>query len=64
MGESKSSRVKRSYTYSNDEPVDQIALDEPTSGLVGIPADYKPESRFLRAAFSKLLSVDVNDDDA
>lgn len=56
--------TKRSYTYSNDEPVDQIALDEPTSGLVGIPADYKPESRFLRAAFSKLLSVDVNDDDA
>ncbi|MGX6427710.1 linear amide C-N hydrolase [Levilactobacillus yonginensis] len=53
----------RHYDFTVDEPIDQIKLGEPTSGLVGIPADYKPESRFLRAAFSKLLSVDVDDDE-
>ncbi|GHP13912.1 penicillin amidase [Lentilactobacillus fungorum] len=56
--------TNRSYTYQVDEPIEQIKLGESTSGLVGIPADYKPESRFLRAAFSKLLSTEVDDDEA
>lgn len=56
--------TNRTYTYDLDEPIKQIPLDEATSGLVGIPTDYKPESRFLRAAISKLMSVDVNDDEA
>ena len=54
--------TKRSYKYQNDEPIDDIKLGEITSGLVGIPADYKPESRFLRAAFVKLLSDQFDDD--
>ncbi|MDF7664073.1 linear amide C-N hydrolase [Bifidobacterium sp. ESL0763] len=54
----------RTYTYRDDEPIDTIPLGEPTSGLVGIPADYKPESRFLRAAYAKLLSVEVDDGEA
>ena len=41
-----------------------LSFDEASSGLVGIPADYKPESRFLRASFAKLLSIDVDDDTA
>ncbi|GEO70167.1 linear amide C-N hydrolase [Levilactobacillus acidifarinae] len=56
--------TKRTYTYDVAEKIDQIGLDEATSGLVGIPADYKPESRFLRAAYAKLLSIKVNDDEA
>lgn len=56
--------TNRNYTYATDEPINQIKLGEKTSGLVGIPADYKPESRFLRAAFSKLLSIDVTDKEA
>ncbi|KRK98799.1 linear amide C-N hydrolase, choloylglycine hydrolase family protein [Secundilactobacillus odoratitofui DSM 19909 = JCM 15043] len=56
--------TKRTYSYDVAEPIAQIKLSEPTSGLVGIPADYKPESRFLRAAMSKLMSVEVNDDEA
>lgn len=55
--------TNRHYEFDVNEPITQIELDEPTSGLVGIPADYKPESRFLRAAFSKLLSIDVDDED-
>jgi len=54
----------RSYTYAPDEPIKQISLSEPTSGLVGIPSDYKPESRFLRAAYVKLMSLPVKDDAA
>lgn len=54
--------TKRSYKYQNDEPINDIKLGEITSGLVGIPADYKPESRFLRAAFVKLLSDHFGDD--
>ncbi|GAF37717.1 linear amide C-N hydrolase [Lentilactobacillus farraginis] len=54
----------RTYEYDDEEAVEPISLDESTSGLVGIPADYKPESRFLRAAISKLLSVNVDDVEA
>lgn len=53
--------TRRAYTYAFDEPIEQIALDEQTSGLVGIPADFKPESRFLRAAYAKLMSMPVDD---
>ncbi|TYA97670.1 linear amide C-N hydrolase [Lactobacillus sp. SL9-6] len=56
--------TKRTYTYNNTERIVQISFDEASSGLVGIPADYKPESRFLRASFAKLLSIDVDDDTA
>ncbi len=55
--------TKRAYQYQDDEPIENIPLDEPTSGLVGIPTDYKPESRFLRAAFNKLLSAHFDDED-
>ena len=54
----------RNYNYDLNEPISQIKLDEFTSGLVGIPTDYKPESRFLRAAISKLMSVPVTDSEA
>ena len=54
----------RSYDYKMDEEIAPIAMDEATSGMVGIPADYKPESRFLRAAFAKLLSPTVSDNEA
>lgn len=30
----------------------------------GIPSDYKPETRFLRAAYAKLMSLPVDDDSA
>jgi choloylglycine hydrolase len=56
--------TQRSYTYRPGEPIDLIKPDEHCSGLVGIPSDYKPESRFLRASYVKLLSTPVNDDDA
>lgn len=55
--------TKRTYTYQVDEPIEPIKFGEFTSGLVGIPADYKPESRFLRAAFERLLSVQTDDRD-
>lgn len=48
--------TNRTYNYDINEKVEPITLDELTSGMVGIPADYKPESRFLHAAFAKLLS--------
>ncbi|MCY9807677.1 linear amide C-N hydrolase [Lentilactobacillus senioris] len=54
----------RTYSYKVNEPVNNFSLDELTSGLVGIPSDYKPESRFLRAAYSKLLSIEVDDNEA
>lgn len=54
----------RHYSFDNNEKINQIKFNETNSGLVGIPADYKPESRFLRAAFSKLLSIDVVDNTA
>lgn len=54
----------RHYNFDNTEQINQIKFNETNSGLVGIPADYKPESRFLRAAFTKLLSIDVDDHDA
>lgn len=56
--------TRRSYDYKMDEEIAPIAMDEATSGMVGIPADYKPESRFLRAAFAKLLSPTVSDNEA
>ncbi len=55
--------TNRQYTYDVNEPIEQISFKEQTSGLVGIPADYKPESRFLRASVSKLLSIPVDDDE-
>ncbi|GAX06720.1 penicillin acylase [Secundilactobacillus pentosiphilus] len=55
--------TNRSYTFDDGEPIEQIGLDESTSGLVGLPADYKPESRFLRAAVNKLMSVEVDDEE-
>ena len=30
----------------------------------GIPSDYKPDTRFLRAAYTKLMSLPVDDDSA
>lgn len=54
----------RTYSYDPREPIKKISLEEATSSLVGISADYKPESRFIRAAVSKLLSVDVDDEQA
>lgn len=56
--------TKRSYTYDVNEKIEPIDFDEATSGFVGLPADYKPESRFLRAAYAKLMSVKINDNDA
>ncbi|AEB07493.1 Choloylglycine hydrolase [Coriobacterium glomerans PW2] len=56
--------TNRQYEFDRTESIHQIDLEELTSGLVGIPADFKPESRFLRAAFLKLLSVQVDDEDA
>nr|SFZ86982.1 Choloylglycine hydrolase [Loigolactobacillus rennini] len=56
--------TNRHYTYSKDEEVKRINLKETTSGLLGIPADYKPESRFLRAAYAKLHSIEVTDETA
>lgn len=55
--------TNRSYNFDDSEPIRQIAMDEPTSGLVGLPADYKPESRFLRAAVNKIMSIEVDDDE-
>lgn len=54
---------KRTYSYDVNEPINSFNLDEFTTGLVGIPADYKPESRFLRASMAKLLSIKVDDED-
>lgn len=54
----------RNYTFNLNEEIKNMGLEENTSGLVGIPADYKPESRFLRAAYAKLMSVKVHDDNA
>lgn len=54
----------RVYGYGPDEPILPIGLGENCSGLVGIPSDYKPESRFLRAAYVKLMSPEVDDDAA
>ncbi|MFZ2380232.1 linear amide C-N hydrolase [Leuconostoc falkenbergense] len=55
--------TSRAYSFDDSESIKQIKLGEQTSGLVGIPADYKPESRFLRASFSKLMSIDVDDNE-
>lgn len=54
----------RTYAYRDAEPVAAIGLDERTAGLVGIPSDYKPESRFLRAAYAALMSLPVDDEHA
>ena len=54
----------RHYSYDINEPIKSIELDEWTSGLMGIPSDYKPETRFLRAAYAKLMSLPVDDDSA
>lgn len=54
----------RTYSYNLSEAIEQIGMDEHTSGLVGLSADYKPESRFMRAAISKLLSIEVDDNQA
>ena len=51
----------RTYTYSVEEPIERIGLEETCSGLIDIPSDYKPESRFLRAAYAKLMSLKVHD---
>ncbi|PJM73336.1 penicillin amidase [Bifidobacterium primatium] len=54
----------RTFAYRDDEPIARFAMDEPMSGPLGLPADYKPESRFLRAAYAKLMSVEVTDEEA
>lgn len=56
--------TNRSYTFAEDEAINRIDLNEHTSGLVGIPSDFKPESRFLRAAYVKLMSLPVPDKEA
>ncbi|MHC9533504.1 linear amide C-N hydrolase [Dellaglioa sp. L3N] len=56
--------TERKYSYTNNELITPINFDETAGGLLSIPMDYKPESRFLRASISKLLSVTVNDDNA
>ncbi len=53
--------TNRTYDYDLSETIKPIELGEVTSGMVGIPADYKPESRFLHAAFAKLLSPLTDD---
>ncbi|PLS31977.1 penicillin amidase [Bifidobacterium margollesii] len=54
----------RTFTYRDDEPIEPFPIDEPMSGPLGLPADYKPESRFLRAVYAKLMSVEVDDGEA
>src|SRR5699024_9677454 len=49
----------RKYNYSIDEPIKRFQEEEFTSGLSAISSDFKPESRFLRAAYNKLLSIEV-----
>lgn len=56
--------TQRAYTYDVNEPIEAIPLGESCAGLVGIPSDYKPESRFLRASYAKLMSQPVDDDQA
>lgn len=56
--------LERKYSYSADEPITPIDFSETTGNLLSIPMDYKPESRFLRAAISKLLSVTTDDKDS
>lgn len=54
--------TRRSYSYDLNEPIEAIEVDEWCSGLVGIPSDYKPESRFLRESYAKLMSLPVDDE--
>lgn len=56
--------TNRKYLYDNNEAVNNVGLDENISGLLDIPSDYKPESRFLRAAYAKLMSMPVDDENA
>src|SRR5699024_3733276 len=49
----RSSYIK--YKHSIEEPIERFKEDEFTSGLMEVPSDFKPESRFLRAAYNKLL---------
>jgi len=49
----------RKFNYKLNEEIPHFEDYEYTSGLVGIPSDYKPESRFIRAAYNKLLSPEV-----
>lgn len=54
----------RKYKYTIEEPIERFKEDEFTNGLMGVSSDFKPESRFLRAAYNKLLSVEVDRENA
>lgn len=54
----------RNFRYSMDEKIEPFGMEEFTTGLLGIPSDFKPETRFLRAAYHKLHSVNVTRENA
>ncbi|MDS9472612.1 linear amide C-N hydrolase [Sporosarcina pasteurii] len=56
--------TRRKYTYAMEEPIEPFEIDEFNTGLAGIPSGLSPDARFLRAAYHKLLSVDVTREDA
>ncbi|GMA47998.1 linear amide C-N hydrolase [Tetragenococcus muriaticus] len=54
----------RKFDYSINEEIEPFKMEEFTTGLLGVPSDFKPESRFLRAAYHKLHSIEVTRENA